>query len=58
MQRLELQAAALATRIRLTVMKQTGFKFVNVTLYLDSKVTLNCISIHTENLLLSIKPFP
>ena len=42
--RLELQAAVLAVRIKLTMIEQFEFSFNSVSLYSDSKVTLNCIS--------------
>ena len=41
---LELQAAVLGARIKLTIIKQEDFQIDKITLYSDSKVTLNCIS--------------
>ena len=42
--RLELQAKVLGARIKSTIIKQVHFQIDNITLYSDSKVTLNCIS--------------
>ena len=42
--RLELQAAVLGARIKSTIIEQVDFQIDNITLYSDSKVTLNCIS--------------
>ena len=42
--RLELQAAVLGARIKSTIIEKIDFQIVNITLYFDSKVKLNCIS--------------
>ena len=42
--RLELQATDLGARIKSTIIEQVDFQIDNITLYSDSKVTLNCIS--------------
>ena len=41
--RLEFQAAALGARIKSTIVEQVDFQIDNITLYSDSKLTLNCI---------------
>ena len=41
--RLELQAAVLGARIKLTIIEQVDFQIDNIIVYSDSKVTLNCI---------------
>ena len=41
--RLELQAAVLGARIKSTIIEKIDFQ-INITLYFDSKVKLNCIS--------------
>ena len=42
--RLELQVAVLGARIKSTIIEQVHFQINNITLFSDSKVTLNCIS--------------
>ena len=42
--RWKLKAAVLGARIKLTIAEQEDFQTDNITLYSDSKVTLNCIS--------------
>ena len=42
--RLEIQAAVLGARIKLTNTEQVDFQIDSITLYSDSKVELNCIS--------------
>ena len=42
--RLELQAAVLGARIKLTIIEQVDFQIDNITFYSDFKVTVNCIS--------------
>ena len=42
--RLELQAAVLGARIKSTIIAQVDIQIDNITLYSDSKVTLNCVS--------------
>ena len=41
--RVELQAAVLGARIKLTIIEQVDFQIDNIILYSDTKVTLNCI---------------
>ena len=41
---LELQAAVLGARIKSTIIEQVDFQIDIITLYSESKVTLNCIS--------------
>ena len=52
--RLEFQAAALGARIKSTIVEKVDFQIDNITLYSDSKLTLNCISNSSRKLLLFV----